>query len=222
MNTAFDLRLEWRREWHLASTSIRFADSAPLVLVEQFCEQIADTPLPILFVTQRPPFSAACCPRNAAQRFLAASAPTSAPTAACMPDGRVSPFLNCCTVGYGPLRFIQNSRLADRELAHIHSLVLAVKADGAAPNVRRRSRSRWCGGCGRRGRTATRPVPKVDETAPVAIPRIARLLALAILLEELIRERKIRDYAEAARLGYEDFPLPPDWKDQKHEWVRAR
>jgi hypothetical protein len=37
------------------------------------------------------------------------------------------------------------------------------------------------------------------EEAPV--PRIARLLALAIRLEKLVREGEIRDYAEAARLG---------------------
>ena len=32
--------------------------------------------------------------------------------------------------------------------------------------------------------------------------RIARLLALAIKLEELLRERAVRDYAELARLGH--------------------
>ena len=34
-----------------------------------------------------------------------------------------------------------------------------------------------------------------------AIPRIARLLALALRLEGLLREETIRDYAELARLG---------------------
>ena len=34
-----------------------------------------------------------------------------------------------------------------------------------------------------------------------SIPRLARLLALAIRLEGLIREEAIRDYAELARLG---------------------
>ena len=38
------------------------------------------------------------------------------------------------------------------------------------------------------------------ETGP-AIPRIARLLAVAIRMEELVRTRAVRDYAEAARLG---------------------
>ena len=41
---------------------------------------------------------------------------------------------------------------------------------------------------------------RVCETGP-AIPRIARLLAVAIRMEELVRTRAVRDYAEAARLG---------------------
>ena len=39
------------------------------------------------------------------------------------------------------------------------------------------------------------------EVAEESIPRIARLMALAIRLEGLIRQETIRDYAEAARLG---------------------
>ncbi len=39
------------------------------------------------------------------------------------------------------------------------------------------------------------------ETASVPIPRIARLMALAIRFEGLVRDRTIRDYAELARLG---------------------
>src|SRR6516162_9592123 len=31
-----------------------------------------------------------------------------------------------------------------------------------------------------------------------------------------------RPFKEYPAIEYEDFPLPPDWKDQKHEWVRAR
>lgn len=34
-----------------------------------------------------------------------------------------------------------------------------------------------------------------------AIPRIARLMALAIRFEGLVREKKVRDYAELARRG---------------------
>src|SRR5674476_1244749 len=40
-----------------------------------------------------------------------------------------------------------------------------------------------------------------QEGADRGIPRIARLLALAIRLEGLLREEPIRDYAELARLG---------------------
>ena len=39
------------------------------------------------------------------------------------------------------------------------------------------------------------------EGADRCIPRIARLLALAIRLEGLLRDETIRDYAELARLG---------------------
>src|SRR5580658_2684605 len=31
-----------------------------------------------------------------------------------------------------------------------------------------------------------------------------------------------RPFKEYPAIEYEDFPLPPDWKDQQHEWVRAR
>ena len=41
--------------------------------------------------------------------------------------------------------------------------------------------------------------PSGDETG--SIPRIARLMALAIRFEGLLREETIRDYAELARLG---------------------
>ncbi len=30
-----------------------------------------------------------------------------------------------------------------------------------------------------------------------------------------------RPFKEYPAIEYEDFALPPDWKDQKHEWVRA-
>jgi hypothetical protein len=39
------------------------------------------------------------------------------------------------------------------------------------------------------------------EPAACAIPRIARLLALAIRFDGLLRNKTIRDYAELARLG---------------------
>jgi hypothetical protein len=31
-----------------------------------------------------------------------------------------------------------------------------------------------------------------------------------------------RPFKEYPAVEYENFPLPPDWQDQKHEWVRAR
>jgi hypothetical protein len=43
--------------------------------------------------------------------------------------------------------------------------------------------------------------PREVELACRSIPRIARLMALAIRFEGLLREEKIRDYAELARLG---------------------
>ena len=54
---------------------------------------------------------------------------------------------------------------------------------------------RGCGGW--ENQAARRP----SETAVCPIPRIARLLALAIRLEGLIRKQTIADYAEVARRG---------------------
>lgn len=39
------------------------------------------------------------------------------------------------------------------------------------------------------------------KPVPEKVPRIARLLALAIHFDRLIREGKVKDYAEIARLG---------------------
>ena len=50
---------------------------------------------------------------------------------------------------------------------------------------------------GRESLAARRP----SQPADPSIPRIARLLALAIRLEGLIREQTIADYAEVARRG---------------------
>ena len=50
---------------------------------------------------------------------------------------------------------------------------------------------------GRQGRRKN----KVVEAAGRTIPRIARLMALAIRFEGLLREETMRDYAELARLG---------------------
>jgi hypothetical protein len=43
--------------------------------------------------------------------------------------------------------------------------------------------------------------PPDREAGNIAIPRIARLMALAIRFEGLVRNETIRDYAELARLG---------------------
>jgi hypothetical protein len=43
--------------------------------------------------------------------------------------------------------------------------------------------------------------PPADEAAGGSIPRVARLMALAIRFDGLLREETIRDYAELARLG---------------------
>jgi hypothetical protein len=51
----------------------------------------------------------------------------------------------------------------------------------------------------RRLRTGGRPTPPAVE--PGRIPRISRLMALAIRYEGLIRTGAIRDYADIARLG---------------------
>jgi hypothetical protein len=46
-----------------------------------------------------------------------------------------------------------------------------------------------------------RPAKAKPVTIGDTIPRIARLMALAIRFEGLVREKKIRNYAELARLG---------------------
>ena len=62
-----------------------------------------------------------------------------------------------------------------------------------AIHIRRGDRGR------RRLRRGARPAP--PSLAPGRVPRVARLLALAIRYDRLIREGEIRDYAELARLG---------------------
>jgi hypothetical protein len=50
-----------------------------------------------------------------------------------------------------------------------------------------------------------RPAKSPDRKPTVvgdSIPRIARLMALAIRFEGLVREEKVRDYAELARRGH--------------------
>ena len=59
---------------------------------------------------------------------------------------------------------------------------------------------------GRKGRSENKALssdrqPTDAEAVGGSIPRIARLMALALRLEGLLREETIRDYAELARLG---------------------
>ena len=50
--------------------------------------------------------------------------------------------------------------------------------------------------------TRARPSPDAHTDRPVRIPRISRLLALAIKFQEMIDRGEVRDYADLARLGY--------------------
>src|SRR5262249_47774214 len=46
------------------------------------------------------------------------------------------------------------------------------------------------------------PTPQSPVLPPGRVPRIARLMALALRFERLIREGKIANYSELARLGH--------------------
>ena len=59
----------------------------------------------------------------------------------------------------------------------------------------------------RRGRGARKEICRAEPTAtqerpPGRVPRIARLMALAIRFEQLIGAGEVTDYAELARLGH--------------------
>jgi hypothetical protein len=58
-------------------------------------------------------------------------------------------------------------------------------------------------GAGRqsRGKNKAFPHPPEGQVADHTVPRIARLMALAIRFEGLLRRETVRDYAELARLG---------------------
>jgi hypothetical protein len=62
----------------------------------------------------------------------------------------------------------------------------------------------FCAGPRGRRQVKTLSLPQaLNAEAPnCSIPRIARLMALAIRFEGLLREETIRDYAELARLGH--------------------
>src|SRR5436309_6493622 len=51
------------------------------------------------------------------------------------------------------------------------------------------------------GRIGGKQSTSAKSEAMATIPRIARLMALAIRFEGLVREQRLRDYAELARLG---------------------
>lgn len=52
-------------------------------------------------------------------------------------------------------------------------------------------------------RRAGRPTkPKSVTEVPARIPRIARLMALAIKFQDMVDRGEVRDYADIARLGY--------------------
>jgi hypothetical protein len=53
----------------------------------------------------------------------------------------------------------------------------------------------------RRRRTTAEPGGADQQPVSVSIPRIARLMALAIRIEGLVREQAIADYAEVSRRG---------------------
>ena len=60
----------------------------------------------------------------------------------------------------------------------------------------------FCSGRGERQKNQDpSPHQPLANVADHSVPRIARLIALAIRLEELLRNDTIRDYAELARLG---------------------
>lgn len=54
----------------------------------------------------------------------------------------------------------------------------------------------------RRGRKELRAGPEPPPAAPGRVPRVARLMALAIRFDQLIRTGVVADYAELAELGH--------------------
>ena len=50
--------------------------------------------------------------------------------------------------------------------------------------------------------TRARPRPDARTHNPARIPRISRLMALAIKFQEMVDRGEVRDYADLARLGY--------------------
>src|SRR4051794_14144509 len=51
-------------------------------------------------------------------------------------------------------------------------------------------------------RTGEIPAPSIEQTYTGRVPRISRLMALAIRFEDLVRRGEVQDYADLARLGH--------------------
>lgn len=51
-------------------------------------------------------------------------------------------------------------------------------------------------------RTGEVPAPSIEPAYSGRVPRIARLMALAIRFEDLVRRGEVQDYADLARLGH--------------------
>lgn len=57
-------------------------------------------------------------------------------------------------------------------------------------------------GPGRRKEVATGPAPTAVATEQGRVPRVAKLMALALRFERLVRTGAVKDYAELARVGH--------------------
>ncbi len=55
---------------------------------------------------------------------------------------------------------------------------------------------------GRSGRKQLKAGSAPPEVTPGRVPRVARLMALAIRFERLVRDGEVADYADIARLGH--------------------
>jgi len=52
-----------------------------------------------------------------------------------------------------------------------------------------------------KGKLRPGPKPKAPEVNPGRLPRVTRLMALAIKFEQLLKDGSVKDYADLARLG---------------------
>jgi len=56
--------------------------------------------------------------------------------------------------------------------------------------------------CAKRGRKVISEGHAVQAPDPGSVPRVSRLMALAIHMEDLVRQRAVADYSELARLAH--------------------